>query len=162
MRALDLGCGWESELWFPGADLCDGVFAEHIEPAIDTEGRVVFAQYIDLENPRLPVQDNTYDFIWCGSLWDFLDDVTKEVIERECYRLLKPGGRFIVRDTNYVEGGTPEWDLSEKEIVKREMSHFPEERWYGMLYFDVDVEVDGAGKCIYYLLHLDKKEEETK
>lgn len=161
MRALDVGCGWEDELWFPGADLCDGVFAELVEP-VDTGGRVVYPQYIESKSPRLPIENETYDLIWCGSMWGFMSSETKQILEEECYRLLKPGGRLFICETLYIEAGTPEWDLDEKQLVMAELDFFLKERWHGLLYFDKDVEVDGAGKCVYFTLHLKKKEDELK
>lgn len=153
-KLLDIGCGWEEELWFPGADLCDGVL-EELKEKVDTGDRKVFAQYIEQSNPHLPIEDEEYDFIWSGSMFDFLGDIDRRVVIDEIYRLLKKNGRAIIRDMEYVEGEEECLKFDIHDFIGKLQSLFPEDRWFSYIYYNVEKD-ETPSMGILYLIHLQK------
>jgi len=69
---------------------------------------------------ELPFPDESFDSIFCRSLLHHLE--RPELAVKECYRVLKPGGKIIFSDTfkNILTYGP-------REIMRKHSSHFSEE-----------------------------------
>jgi SAM-dependent methyltransferase len=162
LRALDIGCGAEAELWFPGADLCDSDLNVDAYTSKEIEGRTLYLQDIDLLHPNILAEDRTYDFIWSGNAWGWMKDDTKRVVERELFRLLKSGGRVIIRDVTYIEEDSDEWEMFDIELfLKLQLNFFSEERWISYAYFNKEVHPQLVVESLRsigfpYLLHFEK------
>jgi SAM-dependent methyltransferase len=164
MKALDVGCGAESERWFPGADLCDSNLNVSKYPYKDLEGRTLYLQDIDVLHPNILAEDQVYDFIWSGHAWGWMKDITKSVVEKELFRLLKLGGRAIIRDMVYVEEDSDDWETFDIDLfLKLQLNFFPEDRWSSYAYFNTEIHPQSDVGSLRsmgfpYLIHLEKLE----
>jgi SAM-dependent methyltransferase len=96
-KILDFGCGSGRVLrWFaaePGVDLagCD------IHPSSITWMQTAFDPgirlYVNSETPPLPEPDNTYDLVYCGSVFSHLTNWAPWLLELR--RILRPGGALV-------------------------------------------------------------------
>lgn len=94
---LDFGCGsgrvlrWfasEPELHLTGCDI-HGPSIAWIEANFPPDVRL----YVNQESPPLPESDDTFDLIYCGSVFSHLTDWAPWVLELR--RVLKPGGALV-------------------------------------------------------------------
>jgi arsenite methyltransferase len=92
-----------------GLDASDAILdmARHICP----EGEFLHVDALDL-----PFENETYDAVVTAQVFCFLDDVDGAIAET--YRVLKPGGRLIVLDTDW---DTLIWKSDDPELMKRVM-----------------------------------------
>ena len=51
----------------------------------------------DLANPLTFVESDSFDAVFCNQVIEHVDDATQENIVREAWRILKPGGEFLVQ-----------------------------------------------------------------
>jgi len=51
----------------------------------------------DLSNPLTFVEGDSFDAVFCNQVIEHVDDAAQENIVREAYRILKPGGEFLVQ-----------------------------------------------------------------
>lgn len=93
-KILDLGCGRGDFLWafhqesmeVYGADMSQDI------PSKENERKIIYGG-INLEEDKLPFEDNFFDIIFTKSV---LEHIHKpENFMKECYRVLKPSGRMI-------------------------------------------------------------------
>ena len=159
MKALDVGCGEEPELWFSGADLCDPILDPSLYTSAELEGRIIFPQEINIQTPQIFSDPGVYDFIWCGSAWDWMSDETRRIVEAEFFRLLRKGGRVILRELTLTEDLTAEGETFDiQKFLKEQLAFFPEERWFGFPYYNIDTHPCTLDDQAYlYLLHLEKR-----
>jgi len=110
-RLLDIGCGRGEFLnGFKGMGLeVVGIDREESEFHANDKLEV---KYVDIEKKALPFGDNAIDIVFSKSVMEHL--FNPENLMRECYRVLKPGGRVIVM--------TPDW-VSQTKIFFDDYTH---------------------------------------
>jgi len=116
---------------------------------------------IDLEErEKWPIENNSYDLIYCSHLFEHLSLKTTQFIQKEMYRILKPGGglRIVV----------PNMELALQHYGDQEWwkIHFPRMDWrdaflfffasslVGKLNYDKNLELD------YYIKQITDKSQE--
>jgi len=115
---LEVGCGYGATARFLARTVGCQVVATNISDreltearrlteAAGLDGKVTFA-YGDFHG--LDVPDEQFDVYWCQE--SFLHAADKEQVLREAYRVLKPGGRFVLSEL-VVRDGTPD-DIRER------------------------------------------------
>ncbi len=94
----------------------NGIFARDLVESVGSEGHVIGLDFSEaiLETARhicpdgefvqgdaqdLPFEDGTFDAIAAAQLFCFLGDVERALLE--AYRVLKPGGRIVILDTDW-------------------------------------------------------------
>lgn len=90
MKAIDIGSGSNPERWLLGADTCE-------LNSDDSEGKVTFTQLASTKTP-LPVEDATYDLIWCSYSWRSINQSDHLSVAKELSRIAKDGATLILRD----------------------------------------------------------------
>ena len=97
---LDIGCGTgylidklskEYRAIFIGLDLSP----EMIKQA--NNKNIKNAEFIEGKADEIPFKDNTFDIITCSQSFHHYPDTDKAI--KEVYRVLKPGGLYILSDT---------------------------------------------------------------
>jgi SAM-dependent methyltransferase len=126
-RVLDLGCGTGGLLRLlrdrphrVGADVSGAMLAH-------ARGRDSGATYLQLNGPRLPLEDDSLDVVISLLSWRYLD---WDPILAEVARVLRPGGRLLVVDMVSTPARPAEWPTVAKHKL-REVAHsrrFPEYR----------------------------------
>lgn len=51
----------------------------------------------DLANPLTFIESDSFDAVFCNQVIEHVDDAAQENIVKEAYRILKPGGEFLVQ-----------------------------------------------------------------
>ncbi len=107
-RVVDIGCGIGDEL-IAFAELV-GPQGEAIgiepnpgiraEAARRAEAAGSIARFIDGEAYRLPFDDSTVDVVRCERVWQHIDEPDRAA--SEIARVLRPGGRAVVIDTDWA------------------------------------------------------------
>jgi SAM-dependent methyltransferase len=109
-RVLDLGCGngrflpWIAEQTGPSG----AITAADITAAGLHGVRAMTAALAPRPTPllaeatRLPFADKTFDVVWCANVFEYLDDVQQVACLREMARVLRPGGRIAVKDSEWL------------------------------------------------------------
>ena len=71
------------------------------------------------EVAKLPFDDNTFDAVMSSQVFEYLDNVSDGL--QEIYRVLRPGGRLLIHDTDW---GALLWRSSDAERMARVMQVF--------------------------------------
>jgi SAM-dependent methyltransferase len=105
-RVLDLGCGSGASLRFVapvlrggvavGVDLAAALLSD-AAAALGRAGRVALVR-ADLKQP-LPFVDESFDRLLCHNVLESLPD--PQALLGEAYRVLRPGGRFVLSHPDY-------------------------------------------------------------
>ena len=95
---LDIGCG-RGDMLKAFHELGYSVEGTDISPATEELIKPIPFTICDLSNDKLNYDDNSFDFIFSKSVIEHLKDPEK--LFNEAYRVLKPGGKFVVM--------TPSW-----------------------------------------------------
>lgn len=99
-KILDVGCGDYSPSYtqtnFPKADYYGVDINEKVIKFFKEKYKFL---KVDLENKFLPFKDNTFDIVLVSHVLEHLRNV--QVVIKECYRILKPGGLI------YIEAPSP-------------------------------------------------------
>ena len=117
-QVLEVGCGYGATARFlaesvgcqvVATNISDRELAEarRLTKAAALDDKVSFA-YGDFHGLDFP--DDRFDVYWCQE--SFLHAADKEQVLREAYRVLKPGGRFVLTEL-LVRDGTPD-DIRER------------------------------------------------
>jgi ubiquinone/menaquinone biosynthesis C-methylase UbiE len=77
------------------------------------------ATFLEGEARELPVEDSSYDALTASQLLCFVDDVPG--VLREFYRVLEPGGRMLVLDTDW---GSLVWNSRNRPFMDRVMKMY--------------------------------------
>jgi ubiquinone/menaquinone biosynthesis C-methylase UbiE len=95
-----------------GLDASDAILdmARHICPA---------GEFLHGDAQNLPFEDETFDAIVTAQVLCFLDDVDLAIAET--YRVLKPGGRLVVLDTDW---DTLVWKSDDPKLMARVMNEY--------------------------------------
>jgi 2-polyprenyl-3-methyl-5-hydroxy-6-metoxy-1,4-benzoquinol methylase len=110
LDVLEIGCGRGAfshlvAKRFPGVKLTAVDISEvAIEHAKKTPGSIAFS-VDDAENLSFP--DNSFDYVFSCETMEHLPHPEK--LPKEIFRVLKPGGRFIITTENYFNGMTMLW-----------------------------------------------------
>lgn len=99
MTVLDVGCGTgnytlelaRAGVKATGVDISSGMLARAKAKAV-AEGLAV--EFIQADAVKLPFPDHCFDAVISVSALEFLPDLAAAL--RECYRVVKPGGRLVV------------------------------------------------------------------
>jgi ubiquinone/menaquinone biosynthesis C-methylase UbiE len=120
IRCLDIGCGdgrftacmgYERPVWlFDGFDISEGLI--DYAKARPAPGRYNYQVHNALE--PFPYPDNTFDVAVCKMLFPSIPDVRPVV--REAWRVLKPGGNFII--------STFDWRYQVQYLSTRSQANF--------------------------------------
>ena len=110
---------------------------------------------LDIESPiadikadlrQLPLNDNTYDVIFCNHVLEHIVEDT--VAMKELYRVMKPGGWgiFQVPMKYDLDKTYEDFSITDPKERQKHFGQYDHVRWYGMDYFDrlknVGFEVD--------------------
>lgn len=111
-RLLDLGCG-RGEFLKGFAGL--GMTAEGLDQCSTAKdlNKGYKVEIADFDKEALPYEDNSFDAIFCKSVIEHFYYPDK--IFKEAYRILKPGGKFIVM--------TPDWEAVYKTSFYEDYTH---------------------------------------
>ena len=104
-RLLDVGCG-SGDLLAAAASREAGAVLVGIDPDEDAlelashkiSGTIHAAELHQGVAERLPFEDDCFDLVTATRLLGFLDARTRAAALRECWRVLRPGGRLLVAD----------------------------------------------------------------
>jgi SAM-dependent methyltransferase len=108
LAALDIGCGTGNQLianrgalrsaWMVGVDRFVGMLkqAERKAPEI---------AWVQADGSELPFQDQSFDFVSCQFVFHHISNKSRCL--RDVLRVLKPGGRFVLR--NVSPHDCPDW-----------------------------------------------------
>jgi SAM-dependent methyltransferase len=126
-RVLDLGCGTGGLLRLLG-DRSHRIGADVSGPMLaHARRRDPGSTYLQLDGPRLPLEEDTFDVVTSLLSWRYLD---WDPILAEVARVLRPGGRLLVVDMVATPARPTEWPRVAKHKL-REAAHsrgFPEYR----------------------------------
>lgn len=103
MKMLEPGCG-RGEFLGNFKDLGLDVYGIDISPEAKEFSDKFPVEVCDIENEKLPFQDNSFDVIYSKSFIEHL--YYPERFLTEAYRVLKPGGKFITL--------VPDWEANYK------------------------------------------------
>jgi len=105
-RALDVGSGPGNQAFEMSPIVGD---SGHIDGVDSAEGAIKIARQrcSELKNvnfqvgeaTNLPFNNETFDVVMSSKVFEFLDDVAAAIAEM--YRVLKPGGRVLIHDTDW-------------------------------------------------------------
>ena len=109
-RVLDLGCGngrflpWIAELTGPrGAIVAADIAADGLQNVrVSTAALTPRPATIIAEATRLPFADRSFDVVWCANVFEYLDDARQVACVHEMARVLRPGGRIAVKDSEWL------------------------------------------------------------
>lgn len=98
-KVLDAGCGRGNHtIELRRRFVCDVVGVDvvfaPVAAAARDEAALRSVQFIQASVAQLPLQDATFDFVWCRDMLVHLADL--EAALRECSRVLRPGGKMLV------------------------------------------------------------------
>jgi ubiquinone/menaquinone biosynthesis C-methylase UbiE len=108
-RVLDLGCG--NGRFLPWIGEQAGIGGSVVAVDINVEGlrrlrsgsaALPPPMLLAAEATRLPLADGSFDVIWCANVFEYLDDEQQTRCLRELARLLRPGGRVAVKDSEWA------------------------------------------------------------
>ena len=87
---------------------------------------------------RLPYPDGQFDVVFSCLVFHLLDDPEKELVFREIYRVLKPGGKYVCAEFKEYPAG----------FFCRRLLAYPKDL-IGVVGFDVDTQLPGRSitKC---------------
>lgn len=110
-KILDVGCG-RGDFSKGFKDLGLEVYGLDREKTDSDMLNGINVQYADLETEKIPLSDATFDIIFSKSVIEHF--FNPENFMKECYRVLKPGGKIIIM--------TPDW-LSQMKIFYHDYTH---------------------------------------
>ncbi|MCS7002223.1 MAG: class I SAM-dependent methyltransferase [Dehalococcoidia bacterium] len=104
-RILDLGCGFKSTFqfkeWYPDAEVygidLSAPLIKYAHKLAESMGLSIHFSQQNAERTDFP--DNFFDVVFSCMLFHEVPDAAAENIIRESYRILKPGGWFVMDDT---------------------------------------------------------------
>lgn len=140
MRTLDAGCGPGSFALLMAEAGCQVDAVDEDQGEVDKArqllestvyaAKVIFQQ-ADLHT--LPFDDNVFDLVWCSRVIHHVPDYVKAA--RELRRVLKPGGRLVIR-----EGGLPlrmlPFDVGLGEPGLQDRLRIADSRWFAAMQRD--------------------------
>lgn len=114
----------------------NGILVRELIEAVGPEGRVVGldaseaildmarhlcpdGEFLLGDAQKLPFEDEAFDAVVTAQVFCFLDDVDRAIAE--AYRVLKPGGRLVVLDTDW---DTLVWKSDDRELMERVMQEY--------------------------------------
>ncbi len=120
---LDLGCGPGHQV-FEIASALEGTGRVEAVDVAETALAIAGRRCSKLENVRfqvgeaskLPFDDQQFDVAMSSQVFEYLDDVPKALAEIR--RVLQPGGRVLIHDTDW---GTVAWHSSDEDRMNRIM-----------------------------------------
>jgi SAM-dependent methyltransferase len=102
-RAVDVGAGTGSETHVLAMAVGPGGEATGVEPnpgLREVAGRrSAAARFVDGDATALPFEDRSVDLVWCERVFQYLSD--PGLAAREIARILRPGGRVALADTDW-------------------------------------------------------------
>ncbi|KKU86472.1 MAG: hypothetical protein A2667_03365 [Candidatus Wildermuthbacteria bacterium RIFCSPHIGHO2_01_FULL_47_27] len=96
-RLLDIGCGTGALTVEFGGHVLYGVDISEESVKI-AQGRGIDAIALDIDEEKLPFEDNFFDIIFCGEVVEHIFD--PDHLLDEIYRVLKPGGIAVITTPN--------------------------------------------------------------
>ena len=142
MKVLEVGCGPGSfaedlvgldvTCLDPSAEMLK-VAKKRVDSARESRGESP-AEYVEAISESIPLEDNTFDMVFClFSVRDFQD---KKKGLSEIYRVLKPGGRLVICDAgkaNWFHGlGGRIWMATVVQWIARYVTREKNHPWKGL------------------------------
>jgi ubiquinone/menaquinone biosynthesis C-methylase UbiE len=106
-RVLDIGCGTGlyslTFLKLGAQEVCgQDLSQDYIDLNSKNAKRLNFDNFVGKvgDCSSLQFEDNSFDLVFCGDVFEHIDDSLKEKFIAEAYRVLKPGGIFTLKTPN--------------------------------------------------------------
>ena len=142
MKVLEVGCGPGSfaedlvgldvTCLDPSAEMLK-VAKKRVDSARESRGESP-AEYVEAIAESIPLEDNTFDMVFC--LFSFRDFQDKKKGLSEIYRVLKPGGRLVICDAgkaNWFHGlGGRIWMATAVQWIARYVTREKNHPWKGL------------------------------
>jgi demethylmenaquinone methyltransferase/2-methoxy-6-polyprenyl-1,4-benzoquinol methylase len=142
MKVLEVGCGPGSfaedlvgldvTCLDPSAEMLK-VAKKRVDSARESRGESP-AEYVEAIAESIPLEDNTFDMVFC--LFSFRDFQDKKKGLSEIYRVLKPGGRLVICDAgkaNWFHGlGGRIWMATVVQWIARYVTREKNHPWKGL------------------------------
>lgn len=140
LNVLDAGCGEGAPAMTFAEAGCSVTAVDVDSPSVEKARQLLaatpFADRVKIREEnilQLPFEDNQFDLVWCSYVLHHIED--KLVAAREIRRVLKPGGRFAIR-----EGGLPlqmlPFDLGLGEPGLQGRLHVADDKWFAAMVKD--------------------------
>jgi SAM-dependent methyltransferase len=140
LTVLDAGCGEGAPAMAFAEAGCSVTAVDVDSPSLETARHLLaatpFADRVKISEEnilQLPFEDNQFDLVWCSYILHHIED--KLAAAREIRRVLKPGGRFAIR-----EGGLPlqmlPFDLGLGEPGLQGRLHVADDKWFAAMVKD--------------------------
>lgn len=118
---LDVGCGIGGSSLYLAQKYnatATGITLSPVQASRATErskeaGAIEKTRFLVADALNMPFADNSFDLVWSLESGEHLPDKVKFL--QECYRVLKPGGTFIMATWCHRSTTPPEGDLTEEE-----------------------------------------------
>lgn len=110
-KILDVGCG-RGDFFKGFKDIGLEAYGLDREKTDSDMLNEINVEYADLETEKMPFSDDVFDIVFSKSVIEHF--FNPENFMKECYRILKPGGKIIIM--------TPDW-LSQMKIFYDDYTH---------------------------------------
>ncbi len=104
-HVLDIGCGF-GDYMAVAAEMGASVSGiDPFPPAIEGARKLhatlgLATQFQVADASTLPFEDNAFDVVYSADVFEHIDLATKQAAVKEIYRVLKPGGRVVIKTPN--------------------------------------------------------------